>query len=70
MGKSSSLPASMSNISTILDIGEKNPKFAVGPTISSPGPMLFRQDATDVKFVIRSPQSKDKSIDDEIKSAI
>ena len=42
MGKSSSRPASMSNISTHLDRGLNNAKFWVGPTSSSPGPILFR----------------------------
>ena len=53
MGKSSSLPASISKIRTDFDRGEKKAKFAVGPTPSSPGPMLFKADATAVKLVVK-----------------
>ena len=70
MGKSSSLPASISKISTIFEIGDKNPKFDVGPTISRPGPILLRQDATDVKFVTRSLLSKESAITEAMKIII
>ena len=59
-GKSSSLPASMSNIKTNLLSGEKRLKFCVGPTRFKPGPMLFMVVATAVKFVIRSLTFSDK----------
>ena len=51
MGKSSSLPASMSKMRTIFENGEKNPKFEVGPTSPRPGPILLRQEVTAVKLV-------------------
>lgn len=44
----------MSNIKTILLKGEKNPKFAAGPTSSKPGPTLLSVAATAVKLVISS----------------
>ena len=59
MGKSSSLPASISNISTHLDRGLNNAKFWVGPTNSRPGPILFNVAVTAVKFVIRSKLSRE-----------
>ena len=49
IGKSSSLPASISKIRTDLESGEKNEKFAVGPTRSSPGPTLLMQAETAVR---------------------
>ena len=64
IGKSSSLPASISMIRTILVGSEKNAKFCVGPTPSSPGPILLRAANTDVKFVIRSWLSNDTRIID------
>ena len=64
MGKSSSLPASMSKIRTSLDKGEKNPKFDVGPTSSRPGPTLFKHAETAVKFVTPSMFSNDKTTTD------
>ena len=64
IGKSSSLPASMSKIRTSLDKGEKNPKFDVGPASSRPGPMLFRHAETAVKFETPSMFSNDKAITD------
>lgn len=69
MGKSSSRPASMSNISTHLDRGLNNAKFWVGPTSSSPGPILFRVASTAVKFVVRSYSSR-LTISRETKSTI
>ena len=44
IGNSSSLPASMSNIRTNLENGEKIEKFCVGPTRFNPGPILFNTD--------------------------
>ena len=57
-GKSSSLPASMSKISTTLESGEKIEKFCAGPTRFKPGPMLFRHETTAVKFVVKSNSSR------------
>ena len=54
MGKSSRRPANISKLKTSFSKGEKKAKFMVGPTFSSPGPMLFKADATDVKQVTRS----------------
>ena len=51
IGNSSSLPASMSNIRTNLENGEKIEKFCVGPTRFNPGPILFNTVTTEVKFV-------------------
>lgn len=53
-GKSSSLPASISNIRTHLEKGLNRLKFWVGPTSSNPGPMLLKVAATAVKFVVKS----------------
>ena len=57
-GNNSSLPASISNIRTYLAKGEKKAKFAEGPTISRPGPILLMVAATAVNPVIRSVLSK------------
>ena len=54
MGNSSRRPASISNIRTNLLKCEKNPKFCVGPTSSSPGPILFNVATTAVKLVVKS----------------
>ena len=70
MGKSSSLPASISKIRTTFEKGEKNPKFAVGPTDSSPGPMLLRQDATAVKLVAKLTEFNEIRIDENTKTKI
>ena len=51
MGKSSSLPASISKISTYFEKSEKKLKFSVGPTSDSPGPILLIVAATAVKQV-------------------
>ena len=53
MGKSSSLPANISKIRTNFVKGEKNAKLLVGPTSSSPGPILLIVAATAVKLVIK-----------------
>lgn len=57
IGNSSSLPASMSNIRTNLENGEKIEKFCVGPTRFNPGPILFNTVTTEVKFVEKSNSS-------------
>ena len=54
MGKSSSLPISISNERTIFEKLPKNPKFCEGPTIESPGPMLLIVAATEVNTVVVS----------------
>ena len=54
IGNSSSLPASISKISTSFAWGEKKLKFDDGPTSSSPGPTLLIVVATAVNDVIRS----------------
>ena len=53
-GNSSSLPANISNVSTHFENGLKMEKLPVGPTSSSPGPMLLMVAATAVKFVTKS----------------
>lgn len=53
-GKISSLPASISKISTHFARGENREKFPVGPTSSRPGPILFKVAATAVKLVVKS----------------
>ena len=57
IGNSSRRPASMSNIRIYLLMGLKIPKLQVGPTLESPGPMLFKVAAIAVKFVVRSKLS-------------
>lgn len=59
IGKSSNLPASISKIRTIFDRTEKSAKLPVGPTTSSPGPMLFKQAITAVKLVVESKLSRE-----------
>ena len=54
IGKTSSLPASISKMRTIFETGEKIAKFEVGPTSLRPGPILLRQDNTEVKLVVKS----------------
>ena len=61
IGKISSLPASMSNIMTSFDKSENELKLPIGPTRSSPGPMLFKVAATAVKVDVKSKLSKDTS---------
>ena len=70
IGNSSRRPASISKISTIFDSGDINPKFAVGPTSSSPGPMLFIVATTDVNVVIRSFPSRLMSRREAMKSTV
>ena len=53
-GNSSSLPASMSNISIYLEKLLKKPKLHVGPTRERPGPILLNVAATAVKLVVKS----------------
>ena len=57
MGKISSLPASISKVSTNVEKFEYTEKFWVGPTISRPGPILLNVAATAEKLVIRSKSS-------------
>ena len=57
MGKISKRPASISNINTYLEKTEKFAKLPVGPTISSPGPILFSVAATAVKLEVKSKLS-------------
>ena len=57
MGNNSKRPASISNISTYLENVEYMEKLQVGPTISSPGPILFRVAAIAVKLVVKSKLS-------------
>ena len=45
----------------ILGHGRKNAKFLLGPTSSSPGPILFIVAATAVKLVVMSHPSIDTS---------
>ena len=45
IGKISSLPASMSKISTSLENQEYTEKLQVGPTTSNPGPILLKHAA-------------------------
>ena len=54
MGRISSLPASISNIRIYFEKTENCEKFPHGPTISSPGPILFKVAVTAVKFVVKS----------------
>lgn len=58
IGNNSKRPASISNIKTNFENTENIPKFPVGPTNSSPGPILFNVATTAVKFVIKSKLSK------------
>lgn len=53
-GKSSSLPASISNIRTHLENPVRIPKLQLGPTSDSPGPILFNVARTAEKFVVKS----------------
>ena len=57
MGKSSSLPASISKISISFDGIEKNPKLPVGPTFARPGPILLKQVTVAVRLVSKSKGS-------------
>ena len=61
MGKSSSLPTSISNIKTNFVKSVKNPKFSIGPTIERPGPILLIVATTEVKQVVVSCPSRETS---------
>ena len=56
----------MSNISTYFEKGENPLKFCVGPTSSSPGPILLIVAVTAVKLVIKSFPSSDIRRTDEV----
>ena len=59
IGNISSLPASISNISTAFEKALKPAKFPTGPTISSPGPILLKQATTaDILVVTEKPSSE------------
>lgn len=58
IGKISSLPANILKIITNFDRLEKSPKFPMGPTISKPGPILFKVAAIAVKVEVKSKLSK------------
>ncbi len=60
-GKISRRPSSMQIMSTILLRGEKTAKLPVGPTRERPGPMFYRQESEDVKFVVKYSPSSDTS---------
>lgn len=62
IGKISSLPASISKINTNFDNQLKSPKLQVGPTASSPGPILLKQDRTAVILVVIENLSIDTKI--------
>lgn len=57
IGNNSSLPANISKIITILERFEYIEKFPVGPTILSPGPILFNVATTAVKLLVKSKLS-------------
>ena len=58
MGNISKRPASILKHKSSLEGTENAAKFPIGPTISRPGPTLFRQAATEVNEVIKSNPSK------------
>lgn len=66
-GKSSNLPASISNMKTNFEKTEKFEKLPVGPTSARPGPMLLMVVSTAVKFVTRSLPSNATIKTDEAK---
>ena len=70
MGKSSSLPASISNIITSFEGLLQKEKFLAGPTRFRPGPILLMVAAIAVKFVTRSCPSKDTAKMDAVKIII
>ena len=57
IGNISSLPISISSARTNVERLENIEKFSAGPTLEKPGPMLFRAEATAVKFVSKSKLS-------------
>lgn len=69
-GKSSSLPASISNIITYLLSAEKPPKLQVGPTFESSGPTLLIVAANAVKLVVKSLFSSETSKTETVKIII
>lgn len=66
-GKSSNLPASISNMKTNFEKKEKFEKLPAGPTSARPGPMLLMVVSTAVKFVTRSLPSNATIKTDEAK---
>ena len=57
IGKISKRPASISKHKSSFDGKEKAAKLPIGPTISSPGPTLFKQADTEVNDVTKSNSS-------------
>ena len=53
-GKHSSLPKSISMLSTILEKSENIEKLSIGPILLIPGPILFTHVVTAVKLVAKS----------------
>ena len=53
IGNISSLPISIHILKTYLDKSENKEKLPVGPTKSSPGPILLSVAATAVKLVVK-----------------
>ena len=70
IGNSSSLPANISNIKISFDGTEKNAKLPVGPTASSPGPILFMVAVTAVKLVTRLCPSSDSNRSEAVNTTI
>lgn len=68
IGKISSLPASMSNIKTILEKLLNPEKLQVGPTDSKPGPILLKHAITADKLVVMENPSTEIKI--KLKSVI
>jgi len=54
-----SCPELVTDVTLGIDTPEKAEKLEVGPTISSPGPMLLKQEATAVKLVVREKPSRE-----------
>ena len=54
IGYNSSLPASISKVKTSFEKYEYILKFAIGPTLASPGPILLNVAAMAVKLVSKS----------------
>lgn len=69
IGMISSLPASISNIKMNLEKTENSEKFPAGPTISSPGPILFSVAAIAVKFVVKPKPFKLSNKSDPTKTS-
>ena len=62
MGKISSLPASISRISTIFEKLLNPEKLQVGPTASNPGPILLKQAITADRLVVMEKPSMEIKI--------